>query len=308
MGYIFMKLGGFLSLTQCTQFAKLGVFWEILPKKHPIGPKLGVFLQKMVYWRVQKLCFFRYREWWIFRVRQAHPRTKFGRDPPPPWADILIIMIVHVLHFLSMIMYNTIPPTKLCRLNMCVKRFVTILFVWKGLPIHYLNINFDTTFTTSSQDTHFVNIFNKLIIFSYNSWEMWLLKKCKVYFEPLCTQCSLISKFSVYSNDSLLRCVGGKKKSLTFLEIQWVMILWITKWVFKETESQLQVCCLCFSEWLRDLQLFIISTDVITNMQLILYACCCWLKVKLIQGLLSMFNECSYIRLKGCFWLDSGWS
>ncbi len=50
---IFMKfgisMGGFPSLTQCAQFAKLGVFWEILPKKHPIWPNLGVFLQKMVY-------------------------------------------------------------------------------------------------------------------------------------------------------------------------------------------------------------------------------------------------------------------
>ena len=33
---------------------------------------------------VQKLCFFRYSEWWSFGVRQAHPRTKFGRDLPPP--------------------------------------------------------------------------------------------------------------------------------------------------------------------------------------------------------------------------------
>ncbi len=53
LGCIFMKfgisMGGFPSLTQCTQFAKLGVFFEILPKKHPIWPKLGVFLLKMVY-------------------------------------------------------------------------------------------------------------------------------------------------------------------------------------------------------------------------------------------------------------------
>ncbi len=51
LGCIFMKfgisMGGFPSLTRCTQIAKLGVFWEILPKKHPICPKLGVFLQKM---------------------------------------------------------------------------------------------------------------------------------------------------------------------------------------------------------------------------------------------------------------------
>ena len=44
--YTYMcPVGGFLSLTQCTQFAKLGVFWEILPKKHPICHKLGVLGQ-----------------------------------------------------------------------------------------------------------------------------------------------------------------------------------------------------------------------------------------------------------------------
>ncbi len=47
LGCMFMKfgisMGGFPSLTQCTQFAKLGVFWEILSTKHPIWLKFGVF-------------------------------------------------------------------------------------------------------------------------------------------------------------------------------------------------------------------------------------------------------------------------
>ena len=37
-------MGGFWSQTQCAQFAKLGVFPKILPKKHTICPKLGAFL------------------------------------------------------------------------------------------------------------------------------------------------------------------------------------------------------------------------------------------------------------------------
>ncbi len=45
LGCIFMKfgmsMGGFPSLTHCTQFAKLGVFWQILPNKHPIWPTLS---------------------------------------------------------------------------------------------------------------------------------------------------------------------------------------------------------------------------------------------------------------------------
>ncbi len=54
LGCIFIEFGismgggGFVT-AQCTQFAKLGVFEGILPKKHPIWPKLSVFLQKMVY-------------------------------------------------------------------------------------------------------------------------------------------------------------------------------------------------------------------------------------------------------------------
>ena len=30
-----ISMGGFLSQTQCAQFAKLGVFWKIWPKKAP---------------------------------------------------------------------------------------------------------------------------------------------------------------------------------------------------------------------------------------------------------------------------------
>ncbi len=36
-------MGGFPFQTQCAQFAKLGAFWKIWSKQHPICFKLGVF-------------------------------------------------------------------------------------------------------------------------------------------------------------------------------------------------------------------------------------------------------------------------
>ena len=39
-----ISIGGFLSQTQCAQFANLGVFWKIWPKKHLIFSKLCVFV------------------------------------------------------------------------------------------------------------------------------------------------------------------------------------------------------------------------------------------------------------------------
>ena len=44
-----ISTGGFLSQTQCDQFAKLGVFWKIWPKKHPICSELGDFCGNLVY-------------------------------------------------------------------------------------------------------------------------------------------------------------------------------------------------------------------------------------------------------------------
>ena len=52
----------------------------------------------------------------------------------------------------SYIVHRSILTT-LYRLNVCVKWLLTPIFVQKGLLFHYLDINFDATFTTSSQDT-----------------------------------------------------------------------------------------------------------------------------------------------------------
>ncbi len=42
--------GGWVSVTD-----PIRQIWGILPKKHPIWPKLGLFLLKMVYWMVPKM-------------------------------------------------------------------------------------------------------------------------------------------------------------------------------------------------------------------------------------------------------------
>ena len=66
------------------QIQKLGVFWANYCKKHPILPKVGAFLWKMVYWWVGNWAKNWYRESQIFEVWQAHPRTILARVTPLP--------------------------------------------------------------------------------------------------------------------------------------------------------------------------------------------------------------------------------
>ena len=79
---------------QSTQFTKLGVFWHPIckigcilrnfPKMRPIWVKLVAFLSKLVYKWVGFWSKNRYRDGRIFKVQQAHTRTKFFEEPPPP--------------------------------------------------------------------------------------------------------------------------------------------------------------------------------------------------------------------------------
>ena len=64
-----------------TQFAKLSAFWKILPQKHPICSKLGVFCSNLA--TVTKSYFSRYRDSRSSEVRLlwASPCKLFWRTP-----------------------------------------------------------------------------------------------------------------------------------------------------------------------------------------------------------------------------------
>ena len=79
-----ISMGGFPFQTQCAQFAKLGEFWKIWPKKRPICCKLGVFCGNLVQWWVTISRFLRYRDGQKSEVYFEHPRTKIFEESPSP--------------------------------------------------------------------------------------------------------------------------------------------------------------------------------------------------------------------------------
>ena len=60
------------------------------------------------------------------------------------------------------------------------------LFVRKGHPFYYYNINLMPLLSHPSKVSHFVNIFKKYMIIFFPTCEKCDFLKCQVYFEPLC--------------------------------------------------------------------------------------------------------------------------